>query len=289
MPDAPLQIHEPEALPIPLVLDSPHSGTVAATFVEPAAPAEALRTTCDAFVDELYASAPRHGATLIAATFPRWMIDANRARDDIDLDLIDGAWPYPVKPTEKTHSGMGLLRRLALPGVPMYARKFTVAEVETLLRDYYDPYHAAVKRALDALHARFGAVWHIDCHSMKSRGNEMNDDPGKPRPDFVVSDRAGTTAGDGFTEHIAALLRAFGYEVGINDPYQGAELIRAYGKPAENRHSVQIEINRRLYMDEEAVVMHDGFNPLARDLDRLVAQVGTFIHSQLASHAGEPR
>lgn len=289
MPDAPLLIREPEAQPMPLVLDSPHSGTVAAAFVEPVAPHEALRTTCDAFVDELYASAPGRGATLIAATFPRWMIDANRGRDDIDLDLIDGAWPYPVKPTGKTRSGMGLLRRLALPGVPMYARKFTVAEVETLLRDYYDPYHAAVKRALDVLHGQFGAVWHIDCHSMKSQGNEMNDDPGKPRPDFVVSDRDGTTAGGGFTEQVAATLRAFGYKVGVNDPYKGAELIRAYSRPLENRHSVQIEINRRLYMDEEAVIRHDGFGPLARNLDRLVGQVGAFIRSQIGGHAREPR
>jgi len=278
---APFLIREAEAHAIPLVLDSPHSGSQPAPFVEPIAPRVALESTRDAFVDELYATAPRHGATLIAATFPRWMIDANRARDDVDLEMIEGAWPHPVKPTAKTRSGMGLLRRLALPGVPMYSRKFTVEQVETLLRDYYDPYHAALERALDRTHARFGAVWHIDCHSMKSRGNAMNDDAGKLRPDFVVSDREGTTAAAGFTEHVAAALRAFDYDVRINDPYKGAELIRAYAKPSERRHSIQIEINRRLYMDEDAVVKHDGFDALARNLDRLLGDVAAFVRRQI--------
>ena len=275
-------IREAEGHAIPLVLDSPHSGSQPAPFVTPIAPQEALESTRDAFVDELYATAPRHGATLIAATFPRWMIDANRARDDVDLELIEGAWPHPVKPTAKTRSGMGLLRRLALPGVPMYGRKFTIEQVEALLRDYYDPYHAALKRALDQTHAQFGAVWHIDCHSMKSRGNAMNDDAGKLRPDFVVSDREGTTADGGFTEHVAAALRACGYDVRINDPYKGAELIRAYGTPSERRHSIQIEINRRLYMGEDAVVKHDGFEALARNLDRLLGNVAAFVRTQVA-------
>ncbi len=282
MPGAPMRSWKPVAEAIPLVLDSPHSGMVAASFVTPIAPLEALRGTCDAFVDELYGAAPEHGATLIAATFPRWMIDANRARDDIDLDLIDGAWPHRVNPTAKTRSGMGLLRRLALPGVPMYARKFSVAEVETLLRDYYDPYHTAVKRALDAMHARFGAVWHIDCHSMRSQGNAMNEDAGCVRPDFVVSDREGKTADPTFTEHAAHTLRAMGYSVNVNDPYKGAELIRAYSDPMGRRHSIQIEINRRLYMDEDTVVKHRGFDRLARNLSRLVEQVRTFIRSQIS-------
>jgi N-formylglutamate deformylase len=281
MSDA-LWIREAESASVPLLLDSPHSGDVPAPFVQPVAPSKVLQTTRDAFVDELYASAPRHGATLIAATFPRWMIDANRGRDDIDVDLIVGAWPYPVNPTGKTRSGMGLLRRLAVPGMPMYARKFTVAEVETLLCDYYDPYHASVKAALDRLHARFGAVWHIDCHSMRSRGNAMNDDDGKERPDFVVSDRDATTAGGGFTEHVVSVLRTQGYSVGINDPYKGAELVRAYGRPAERRHSIQIEINRRLYMVEEEVIKHDGLERLQHDLVRLLGDVHAFIRRQIA-------
>jgi N-formylglutamate deformylase len=280
---------EPVVAPIPLVLDSPHSGTAAAPFVHPIAPVESLRSTCDAFVDELYGSAPTHGATLIAATFPRWMIDANRARDDIDLDLIDGAWPHPANPTAKSRSGMGLLRRLALPDVPMYGRKFSVAEVEALIRDYYDPYHAAVKRALDAMHARFGAVWHIDCHSMKSRGNAMNDDAGRARPDFVVSDREGTTAEAAFTEYVAQALRAVGYRVNINDPYKGAELIRAWSDPPARRHSIQIEINRSLYMDEETVVRHQGFGRLARDLGGLLEQVAAFIRAQIPPPARDSR
>lgn len=116
---------------------------------------------------------------------------------------------------------------------------------------------------------------------MKSQGNAMNDDAGQVRPDFVVSDRDGTTAGDGFTEHVADTLRRLGYDVRVNDPYKGAELIRAYADPAIGRHSIQIEINRRLYMDEDAVVKHEGFARLAHDLDRMLGEVAAYVRSRL--------
>ena len=109
----------------------------------------------------------------------------------------------------------------------------------------------------------------------------MNDDAGQVRPDFVVSDRDGTTAGDGFTEHVDDTLRRLGYDVRVNDPYKGAELIRAYADPAIGRHSIQIEINRRLYMDEDAVVKHEGFARLAHDLDRMLGEVVAYVRSRL--------
>ncbi|WP_354683901.1 N-formylglutamate amidohydrolase [Cupriavidus necator] len=278
----PYTLHKPASGALPLVADSPHSGLTCAEALPLAAPPEALMTGWDAYVDQLFAHTPAVGGTLLCAGFPRWLVDVNRARDDIDPELIDGAMPYAVQPSDKAARGMGVLRRLALPGVPVYAVPLAPGMAEHLLKTYYDPYHAALAGLLATHHARFGAVWHIDCHSMKSRGNAMNIDNGAERPDFVVSNRDGASCSAGFVDVVAQCLRGLGYRVGINWPYKGAELVARYGDPARARHSLQIEINRALYMDEARFVTHDGYTVLRSHLDLLLESVAAYIREALA-------
>ncbi len=264
---------------LPLVFDSPHSGTDLPLDMQCVAPPKALMSACDAFIDELWSGALAHGAALLAAHFHRTYIDLNRSRYDIDPVLLDQPWPGKLETSEKSKAGMGLIRRLALPGVPMYDRKLSVAEVQARLQDYYIPYHETLRERLDVLHARFGKVWHIDCHSMKSVGNAMNIDAGAPRPDFVVSDRNGSSADPQFTSWIAQQVRELGYSVKINDPYKGAELVSAYAAPAQQRHSIQIEINRRLYMDEERFTPNAGFFDLQDKLTQLSARIAGYVRA----------
>jgi N-formylglutamate deformylase len=280
---APFIRYAPQGAPLPLVFDSPHSGTEFPDYVRPSAPRAALMTGSDLFVERLYGAAPRLGCALIACNFPRWMIDPNRAPDDLDVALIEGAWPGPVNPGRKTLQGMGVIRRYALPEVPVYDRKLTVAEIQRLFREHYDPYHAAVKGELDACHARFGAVWHVDCHSMKSRGNAMNDDPGRERPDVVIGDLEGKSADPAFVACAADTLRGMGYRVNINDPYKGAQLIRAYSNPSLGRHSMQIEVNRALYMDEARFEPHQGFGKLAGNFGKLIEALAVFVRQRLTA------
>jgi N-formylglutamate deformylase len=244
---------------------------------------EELLSGWDAYVDELFGHAPRVGGTLLHARFPRWLVDANRARDDIDPDLLEGRLPYPLRPSDKARRGMGVLRRLALPGVPVYACKLPASFAEQLLQRYYDPYHAAVSGLIDAQHARFGAVWHIDCHSMKSRGNAMNIDNGNMRPDFVVSNRDGETCSAAFIEVVAGSLRQMGYTVSVNWPYKGAELIQAYSDPARGRHSLQVEVNRALYLDEDRFARNAGFATLRGHLDQMLEAVAAYVRAELAA------
>ena len=99
---------------------------------------------------------------------------------------------------------------------------------------------------------------------------------GRRRADFVLGDRDGSTCDAAFTAHVAAVLRELGYRVAINDPYKGVELVRAYSDPARGRHSLQVEINKRLYMDEAARQPHAGFDDLQRDLMTLLRAVIDF-------------
>lgn len=257
---------------VPLVFDSPHSGVIYPDDFRPAAPFDVLRTAEDTWVDELFAAAPEGGATMLAAEFPRSYIDVNRNLGDLDPQLFDGRWPGKLDPGEKTKLGIGLIRRLARPGLPVYDRKLSVAEIEARIARYYRPYHDELAAILDARHRRFGAVFHVDCHSMASKGSDMTPDGAAQRADFVIGDRDGTSCSRGFTDVVVTTLRAHGYDVRVNDPYKGVEILRLHGRPSEARHSLQIEINRNLYMDEVTRGKSGNF-------PRLQAQIGGLIRT----------
>ncbi|HKR38560.1 MAG TPA: N-formylglutamate amidohydrolase [Paraburkholderia sp.] len=270
-----------QAAPLPIVFDSPHSGITLPDDFGTVVPREAILSSWDAFVDELWAGIPARGGVLIGARFPRAYIDPNRAMTDIDAELLAEPWPERLAPEPYTRRGMGLIRRYALPGMALYDRKLSVDEVRHRIDAYYRPYRAALAQAAEAAYSQHGALWHVDCHSMKSRGNEMNVDSGEARPDFVISDRRGTTSDPAFTQWVADHFAAAGYRVQINEPYQGGDLLRAVSDPARNRHSIQIELNRALYMDEAAFSKHAGFDTLKRDLDAFADALASWVRARL--------
>ena len=275
-PPSVLRLTPPTAPQIPLLVDSPHSGFEMPRDFGTAASPEQLRTTWDGFVDELWGDAPALGATLLAATFPRAYIDVNRSNHDIDETLLSEPWPTPLTPTDYTRRGMGLIRREALPGVPMYARALTVAEVQGRIEHYYRPYREALATQLDSLRGEHGTVFYLDAHSMKSRGNAMNVDAGALRPDIVVSDRHGRTADAQHTAFVADCFRAQGYSVQLNDPYQGGDLVRSFGAPTDGVHAIQVEVNRALYMDEAQFTRNEGFERLQAACSACVRALGEY-------------
>ena len=163
-----------EGAPVPVVLDSPHSGTEYPADFGAAVPRSALRQAEDAFVDELYACGPRLGATLVAARFPRSYIDPNRSVLDVDTSLLEAPWPGPAAASRKTQLGIGLIWRVLDSGEPIYSRKLSVEEVRRRITDFHQPYQKAVKDALDSVHRHFGSVWHVNCHSMPAMSSVIS-------------------------------------------------------------------------------------------------------------------
>ena len=258
----------------PVVLDSPHSGHDFPADFDTAVSEFDLRELEDMFVDELYLPATELGVPLLAASFPRTYLDANRHHGDIDLDLIDGPWPHAYQPSGKARLGQSLIWRLLSDGRPIYARRLAVAEVQARIARCHAPYHQALTELIDATRARHGRVFHINCHSMGSVGDEMSEGgKGSARADFVLGDRDGTSCDPAFTAFVAQVLRGFGYDVKLNDPYKGVELVKAYSNPATGRHSLQVEINKRLYMDEATREKSQGFARLQAHLTELVRAI----------------
>lgn len=279
----PLLRHDPASAPIALVLDSPHSGEWYPDDFDHLPPREIVRRAEDTHVARLWRTALDYGATLIEARFPRSYIDANRSLADIDVELLSDRWPEPIAPSRKTQQGIGLVWRLARGGTPMYARKLTSAEVRARIDGCWRPYHAELDAVLDARRAQFGGVWHINCHSMPAVGDALADDPGRLRADFVLGDRDGTTCEPALTGLVAETVRTMGYSVAINDPYKGVEIVRRHGRPAENRHSLQIELKRTLYMDEDTLVPNEGYARLARDLGEIAGLLADYVLRRTAT------
>jgi N-formylglutamate deformylase len=262
----------------PLVLDSPHSGTAYPADFRHACDPWVLRHAEDTHVEQLYDFAPGLGVAWVEALFPRSYLDANRDTTEIDETLLDAPWPGPVatdpRVLSKVRLGKGLIWRTTDEGVALYARKLTVAEVRQRIAQCWQPYHAALAQAIDAAHARHGYSLHLNCHSMPAVASRFATEfPGLVHADFVVGDRDGSTASPAVSALIVAHLRERGYDVAYNHPYKGVELVRRYGDPARHRHSVQLEINRKLYMQEDTLEMHAGAQTLKADLLSLVQRL----------------
>lgn len=270
-----------EARRIALVCDSPHSGTWYPDDFGHAIGRAALRRSEDTHVDALWASVVDAGASLVCAHFPRSYLDPNRDATDIDVTMIDGPWPHEVNPSHQCRAlGNGLLWRRTPAHEEIYGRKLTAAEVAARIENCWRPYRAALQRELDAAWQRHGTWYHLNLHSMPSNAYERLGLAGKPLADIVLGDRGGTTCAPGFLAVVGDAFRAEGLSVAVNDPYEGLELIRLSGEPARNRHSLQVEINRALYMDEATREPSAGFAGLRAAINGVVRKVAAYVSSR---------
>lgn len=271
---------EPESC-LPLVFDSPHSGRTYPDDFDHICDFKDLRRAEDLYVDELFKTAPDFGACYLEAHFPRSYIDVNRSLDDIDPLLLDESWPGHIVTTPRAHAGIGLIRRLLKSDYPVYDRKLTLDETRHRIQTYYAPYHDKLKSLIDDLHAAYGQVWHVNCHSMPSNGfTSRHGRFSSPLADFVIGDLDGTSCARDFSFMLKDTLKSMGYKVAMNDPYKGVEILRRHGLPHVNRHSVQIEINKALYIDEQRIEKTGNFENLKSDLGKLIKTVADFVKDQ---------
>ena len=269
--DAPYLLAEPEAETAPIVFASPHSGNV-----YPAAMVEALcvplmdvRRTEDAFVDELFANAPRHGAALLAARYGRSVVDLNRDPHELDPAMFhDGPPRACALPTPRVEAGLGCLPRVGARGEAIYGRLLSKAEGEKRLSGIHDVYHGRLSALLEAQRTRHGRALLIDCHSMPSV------QPGRRNlSDIVLGDRFGSSSDPRLVNRLERLFRNHGLTVARNAPYAGGYTTRRYGRPKRGIHAIQIEINRGLYMDEQAITRAGGFSSLRPVMDAAIVEM----------------
>lgn len=278
-----VRITRPEGAPsLPLVCDSPHSGTDYPTDFDTRVPLHILRQAEDTHVEVLWGAAPLMGASLVSALFPRSYIDPNRGLEDLDPSLLDGPWHEPLQPGAKSRLGYGLIWRQIDEDNPLYDRRLSVQEVQHRIARCWQPYRSALEGEIDRAVERFGCVWHLNLHSMPSNAYaRLGLNPKKPLADFVLGDRDGSTCEPGFIDLVERSLRDLGYSVARNDPYKGVALLEQIGRPQHNRHSLQIEIRRPLYMSEATRERSADFERLRDDLTRVLAEVAAYVRRRV--------
>lgn len=284
MTTTPFNLLHPDAdRALALVCDSPHSGTDYPEDFRPSAPMAQLRQGEDTHIDRLWSAVPEFGGTLLSANFPRTYIDPNRSLDDLDATLLDGPWPAALAPGEKSRLGYGLIWRQVNGDTPIYDRRLSVAEVQQRIERYWRPYREALNREIDATHRRFGGVWHLNLHSMPNNAYQrLGIRSARPLADFVLGDRDGSTCEPGLMDVVQHSLQDAGYSVARNDPYKGVAVLAEIGRPHENRHSLQIEVRRPLYMDEASRRPNAGFALLQSDLQGVLRGIAAYVRSRMA-------
>lgn len=261
---APFTVSQPETHRAPFVFASPHSGRVyPASFARASRlDAVSLRRSEDAFVEELFASVPAHGAPLIAARFPRAFLDVNRAPGELDISMFETPFDVPVGPrTPRVAAGLGVIPRVVREGMEIYAARLPEREARFRLTHFYTPYHAALADLVADTQKVFGTAIVIDCHSMPhtTRG-----------PDIVIGDCFGEAASLDLVRLVERIFSDLGFSVARNTPYAGGYTTSLYGQPKSGVQALQIEIRRALYLDESRLEKTSGFDAMAENMSRFV-------------------
>jgi N-formylglutamate deformylase len=256
-----------------VVFASPHSGSAypADMMRQSVLSDHLIRSSEDAFVDQLFDCAPEFGARFIKALAPRAYVDLNRSPDELDPALIEGIRRQGHNP--RVASGLGVIPRVVANGRAIYRGKLRQVEAQRRLDRYWHPYHRQLQLLLDDVRAYYGQAVLIDCHSMPHEAVESVARSGARRPDVVLGDRFGAAASGAVVDRVEAAFAAQGFRVARNAPFAGAYIAQAYGRPARGQHAVQIELDRALYMDEARIKPNGNFEAVRCAIRAAVADI----------------
>ena len=287
MPKSAYHLYRPQALTSCVVFASPHSSRdYPWSFLRHTVLDEhAIRSSEDAYVDRLFECVTDYGASFLKAGAPRAFVDLNRASDELDPALIEGVRRIGHNP--RVASGLGVVPRVVANGRAIYRGKLPMAEAERRIAGYWRPYHDRLQTLLDEARAAFGTSILIDCHSMPHEAAEGAARSGGIRPEIVIGDRFGASADGEIVDRIEAAFTSAGLAVTRNTPFAGAYSTQHYGRPSRNRHAVQIEIDRALYMNEQLIRPNGNFQGFKRLLDGVIADLVEIGRPKAAPLAAE--
>ena len=281
----PYRLIEPAALLSGIVIASPHSGRNYLSSVKEQSILDpiTLRSSEDAFVDELMDFAPALGIPLICSEIPRAFVDLNRARDELDPAIIEGIKPNRQNP--RVISGLGVIPRVVANGKEIYSGKLSKEAAIERLENFWDPYHSKLAELLDRARQQFGYSILIDTHSMPHEAI-LNASSSFRTSQIVLGDRYGATCAPEIINDLIKLISKNGLRASRNIPFSGAYIVQKYGSPGLNRHAIQLEIDRSIYMDERKIQKLEKFHKLKNKLQSIMRDFSQ-IHTCLTSIAAE--
>jgi N-formylglutamate amidohydrolase len=266
---SPFEVIEPPTWRAPIIFNSPHSGSayppefLSASRIDLAG----LRRSEDSFMEELIGDLSQRGFPTVRVNFPRSYVDVNREPYELDPRMFSGRLPsFANTRSMRVAGGLGTIPRVVGDGQEIYRERLSVDDALARIEALYKPYHRALRRLINRAHQAFGAVILVDCHSMPSIGISR-DEP--RRPDVVIGDRYGTSCAPLLPDRVEQTMTRLGYSIGRNKPYAGGFITEHYGNPASGLHTIQLELNRAIYMDERRRERGPRFAQVVADFSTL--------------------
>jgi N-formylglutamate deformylase len=269
-------IVEPVSLTSGVVFALPHSGRdYGVSFLNQSILDQlSIRSSEDAFLDQLIDGIEKYGAPKIIANAPRAFIDLNRSTDELDPALISGIKNNIKNP--RISSGLGVIPRVVSHGKEIYRGKLSFEQAQSRIKYYWKPYHTDLSNLLQRSQSVFGQSLLIDIHSMPHEAVSTQSSFIKP-PEIVVGDRFGMSSDPELTNLVISILKQHEFKVAKNTPFAGAFITKHHGKVKKRIHALQLEIDRSLYMDEEKISPNSEFEELKTRLFPALIQISSLI------------
>lgn len=262
----------------PIVLSSPHSGTLfPAEFLENVAISkDELRSSEDSFVSEIIMNASNAGIPLISMNIPRTFIDVNRDKIELDESMFSNPpTDNGTSTCRRCRVGLGIFHRVVYPNKNIYGGLLSYEEGMERIKNVYDPYHKRLKQLVDKCTRKFGFCLLIDCHSMPSMiCNIMNEEKAL---DFCLCTLFDESCPTQMSEFLSKSLEKYKYRVDFNRPYAGAYITFNYCQPRKNIYTLQLEINRGLYMNENNFTKKEVFQSVSNNICQSILDLGKFL------------
>jgi len=271
-------VHSPRA-DLPVLLSVPHSGRDYPDWLVAMASGgrRALAALEDPLVDRLVWRAVQHGTAAVIARAPRAAIDCNRAEDDVDPSVIEGSRRGRI--SARARGGLGIVPGRTQSHGYLWRRSIGSSQLEERLDQAHRPYHRALEQQLGELAARFGGAILLDCHSMPP--------PARGVSPIVFGDFHGRSAAPWVSAEAMRIARAAGFVASLNDPFAGGHVVERHGAPQHGVHALQIEIDRRTYLNERLDSPGPGFDAIASLIEALAAGLGDLLLSRQFATAAE--
>ena len=253
----------------PLLISVPHAGRSYPDelFALSRLSTDDLSVLEDRHADALVDVAVTAGHHALIATTARAWIDLNRAEDEIDSAWVLNADRHkiPARSTAKVRGGLGIIpTRLAAAG-EIWKEPLTAADIQRRISEHHRPYHHALSEALHTRKQIFGAALLIDVHSMPPVRIEGSE----PAPHIVIGDLFRRSADPSLVDRMRSECEAAGFITAYNAPYAGGATLERHSRPAQGIHAIQIEIDRRLYLDAHSKELGAGLPAMAQLVRRL--------------------
>lgn len=263
---------------LPVLLSVPHSGRDYPDWLVAMASRgpESLVALEDPLVDRLVWRTLQRGVGAVIARTPRAAVDCNRAEDEVDPAIVEGARRASV--TARARGGLGIIPSRTQQHGFLWRRTVSPSQLNQRLDQAHRPYHAAVEEQLELLLDRFGCALLLDCHSMPP--------PPEGVPPIIFGDCRGRSADAWVALQAMEIARRSGFGAGLNDPFAGGHIIERHGAPARAIHAIQVEIDRRYYLDDAMANPGPGFDKAGKLIEDLAVELGeALLGSRFATAA----